>query len=212
MENQRRYAFFVDFDDTLVETRHLVAQYFSKKYGVIILPEDILDNNGFDSALRIKGVKESSDQIYLDFGKNFFNNFKVEDFCLYDGVKEAIISLSSIYNIYIVTSRQKSERVYIENILRHNGVLQYVSEVHCVWDWDDQNKHFISDSKASFIERKREKEIGIAFVDDSIKEVLDVTKCIASPVLFDPKHKYTKENRGLLSVFSTWKQIEEIFS
>lgn len=207
----KAFSLFLDFDDTIVETRSLIAQYFNKRYGVAITAEDIKNNNGFDLALKNKGVSIEDNNVYLDFGKNFFSSFSLENFNLYPGAKDAILNLSEIYNLYIVTSRQKSEETDIREILKHHGLHYCFKDIHCVWDFKEN--HFVSEPKKSFIQKKRETEIGISFIDDSIDEVLEVmkTRCITSPALFDPLKGYPKEGVGF-EIFNNWKQIEKIFS
>jgi 5'(3')-deoxyribonucleotidase len=135
----------------------------------------------------------------------------LQEFKLYPGAKEAILHLTEIYNLYVVTSRQKCEKTHIENILRHNEILHCFNEIHCVWDWQDG--HFVSEPKKVFVEKKRSEETIIGFIDDSIDEVRWIisTKNIASPALFDPKRTYPKEAIGF-EIFHDWKTIEKIFS
>lgn len=209
----KRFSLFLDFDDTLVETRHLVAQYLGKRYGIQLQAEEISDNNGFDQALKKYGVNIGYNEVYLDFGKNFFPSFDLQEFKLYPGAKEAILHLSEIYNLYIVTSRQRCEKTHIKNILRHNEILHCFKEdeIHCVWDWQDD--HFVSEPKRNFVEKKRPEETVTGFIDDSIDEIRCFinTKNVASTVLFDPKRTYNKEAIGF-EVFHDWKTIEKIFS
>lgn len=207
----KKYSFFLDFDDTLIETKHLVAQYLNKKYGVDLTTEDLVDNNGFNNTLCANGVGVSYNEVYLDFGKNFFPSFSLKDFLLYPNAKETIINLSSIYNLYITTSRQKVEKTYIEEILKYHEIYSCFQDIHCVWNYN--GNYFVSETKSSFVEKKKDQETGIGFIDDSLAEVKEIvkTRCVASPSLFDPKKKYQKEGMGF-EIFYNWKQIEKIFS
>lgn len=119
--------------------------------------------------------------------------------------------MSEIYNLYIVTSRQKCGKTYIENILKHNEILHCFKEIHCVWDWQDGR--FVSEPKKVFVEKKIIEGTAIGFIDDSIEEVrwFINTKNMASPALFDPQKTYPKEGIGF-EIFNNWKQIEKIFS
>ncbi len=206
-----RFSFFLDLDDTVIKSKTHVASYLSNKYGVTIRPEDLVDNNGFHNTLNSHGVNVSYNEVYLDFGKNFFSSFSLQDFSLYPGAKEAIVSLSRFYNLYIVTSRQKNEKPYIEEILKYHEILSCFRDIHCVWDWKDGS--FVSEPKASFIEEKRKTEVGVCFVDDSIEEIQRIAKSnlVISRILFDPQRSYSKEGIGF-EVFNNWGQVKKMFA
>ena len=204
----KRYSFFVDFDDTIVPTKHLVAQYLSNKYNVPVETKDLTDNNGFNKTILDKGVTVGYNEVYLDFGKNFFPNFGIKDFIFYPGAKDAIERLSEIYNLYIVTSRQEEEKENLKNILKFNNVLECFQDIHCVWKWG--NNHFVEDSKTSFM--KRQEGTNIGFLDDSLAEIKSATKeSIIYPVLFDPYGTHKGESFGY-DVCSSWEKVKKTFS
>lgn len=204
----KRFSFFVDFDDTITPTKHLVAQYLSSRYGVNLTRDDITNNNDFGLILKSSGVNVDRNQIYLDFGKNFFPSFALENFALYSGAKEAIEKLSEIYNIYIVTSRQESEKKYLRDILEFYNLFKCFEDIHCVWKWN--GGQFIEDSKTSFM--KRQKGTNIGFLDDSLEEIKNAVKeTIGYPVLFDPFLIHKKEGLGY-DVCSSWEKVEKTFS
>lgn len=203
----KRYSFFVDFDDTSIPTKHLVAQYLGNKYGVKLNSGDLTNNNAFDQTLKNFGVDIGYNEVYLDFGKNFFPSFDIENFMLYPGEKEAIEKLSEIYNIYIVTSRQENEKEYIKDILKKNNIFDCFQGIHCVWKWE--KGFFKEDSKASFM--KRQEGANIGFLDDSLHEIKNALKESIYPILFDPFCSHKGEGLGY-EVCSTWKQVEKIFS
>ncbi len=192
---------FFDWDDTIMVSRPLTIAYLEKRYGVHISYEEFNHGNvnSLDKFLNSKKpeLKLSPSEVYLDYAKNFWWAF--------DGVRslhflpysiEVIKSLSEYYNLWIVTSRQEIEKVFIQEVI-DKYFFNCFSGVHCVW----KNVYGLGVSKVDFI-RNTEGE-KIAFVDDSVSEVLKVSSVLIS-YLFDPRKE--SSNKGVKKV-SSWLEI-----
>jgi len=202
----KRYNLFLDFDDTISPTKNLITCYFNNKYNLNCREEDFQDNDNFEKAIVEKGYDISSDELYLDFGENFFPCFINSDqIRLFDGAKEAIKEFSNIYNLYIVTSRQKKEEKYIRQIIEKNDLSKCISGIHCVWDF--RNGSFQEEPKLQFMQTRSGTNVG--FIDDSIKEIHKASPLINS-VLFDPKKKHSA-SRSYETV-SSWADLRRIFT
>lgn len=205
----KNFSFFFDFDDTLIPTKHLVVKYMNSTYNINTNTGDWVDNDNYDSV--IKKFKPDScvipDEIYLNFGRDFFPFFSLEEFSLFDGAREAIEEMHEKYNLYVVTSRQGKEKNHIKKILKNQGVLDLFEYVHCVYNWE--NNKFISQPKAEFI--KSIPGVKIGFLDDSLSEVTKSIGSVLCPLLFDPHGKHTKEV-GRLEIVSCWKQVKREFA
>ena len=201
---------FIDFDDTILNTRPLTTQYMNQKYGINTTEDDWLDNDHFDSVVnsfRKDKIPVKPEDVYLSFGKEFFHTFDLKSFHFLENAIETIANLSCHYSLYIITSRQKSEKKNIETILKKGGIYNCFSGIHCVWDFDYTKEEFRAIPKAQFIENVKS-GINIGAIDDSKKELELIGNRVLVPTLFNPNKK---EQKGILEIARDWQDILNIF-
>lgn len=205
----KKGLYFVDLDDTLISTRHLVVAYMNHRYQIKTMEEDLKDNNSFHLVVNKFRPEHTTtyNDVYLDFARNFFPFFRPEDFCLFDGAREAIQKMYEKNCLFITTTRQDIEKEEIKKILRYHEILHFFSDIHCVWRWE--NNKFVSIPKVSFINSLPGVKVGQ--IDDSLFEIKESVGNVLYPILFDPERKYVGETAGF-EIVSHWKQIQDEYS
>jgi hypothetical protein len=201
---------FIGFDDTIVKTRPLVSTYMNQKYGIETTENDWLDNDQFDEVInsfRKDQYPVTREDVYLDLGREFFHTFDLKSFHFFEDAIKTIIELSHHYCLYIVTSRQKSEKKNLEILLKKGSIYNCFSGIHCVWNYDESKGEFTSFPKWRFIESVKN-GIPLGVIDDSKKELEQIGKRIWVPTLFNPKDNNQKKN---IEIARNWQDILNIF-
>jgi len=208
METNKKWNLFFGFDDTIVPTKNLMADYIYNKYGITAKEEDC-DIYNFCQTINQtspKIKKVSYFDLHLNFGINFFSSLDLKnDFKLFDGAKEIIPLLSEAYNLYIISPRRSPEKGFMSEILQNNGIFEYFSKIYCFGDYI--NNSYRGLNKVDFI--KSTNRTNMALVDSSIGDIKKIRNTIDS-FLFDPKDCYMNETE--IERFSSWEQIGKTFS
>lgn len=196
---------FFDWDDTIMVSRPLTISYLEKRYRVRISYEEFHHGNAssLDKFLNSKKpeLKLSPGEVYLDYAQNFWLSFDwSRSLQFFPYSIEVIKSLSGYYNLWVDTSRQEIEKVFIQAII-DKYFFNCFSGVHCVW----KNTNGLGVSKIDFIKSiKGEK---VAFIDDSVSEVFKASSFISS-YLFDPNKENTNSE---IVKLSSWIDIGNMF-
>ena len=208
MKYMRKPILFFDWDDTMINSRPLKISYFEKRYGISITYEELnhKNANSLNDFLNSKksGLNISFDEAYLDYARNFWKSFNWnKDLIFLPYSIEVIKSLSFHYDLYIVTQSQKTEKVFIQEIV-NKYFSNCFSGIHCVWEYV-YGSGYLGNSKLDFIKNIEGEKI--AFVDDSVSEILKVQPFIDS-YLFDPKKENFDSN---IKKVLSWLEIGNMF-
>jgi len=197
---------FFDLDDTILNTKPIVIEYINKKYNVNITEDDYNYHDNFPEVIKKydPNFGMSFEDFYLDYGKNFITSIDSnKNIQLIEGAGNILPLLSEKYNLFIVTTRQKSGIDVIKYLLKKHLAKNYFKQIHCVWK--KVGRTFVARPKKDFILDTYGKNI--AFIDDSIKEVKKMSEFLPT-FLFDQKG-INKVN-GVQSL-KNWEEISERF-
>jgi len=176
---------FLDFDNTKFNTNPMFRDYFNERYRIQSELKDYANNPDHQLVLRKylpAGACPTEIEYYQDIRDNLFSSIERHDTVHpVEGMAETILLLAERYKIWIVTAREKSSMPVIEHLINKH-IPGSISGIHCVWDHKGNGIHHKT-SKIEFVWNIEGKKI--AFLDDSVKEVLEMQTLIPS-YLFDP--------------------------
>jgi hypothetical protein len=201
---------FFDFDGLKFDTLDIHIRYINQKYGIESVPDDYADNADLELVVKKYIPKDKHHlidraDIYADIAENLTSSFEWHaDLQPMEGMSEVLPLLVKKYAIWTVTAREKKSRPVIEHLLDIH-VPDCSSGIHCVWEHLG-GKEFKEISKREFILNfKGEK---VAYVDDTVKEILKVQDIIRS-YLFD-RTGIHDANSNILNRVRSWYQLGEI--
>ncbi|MEN9621915.1 MAG: 5 nucleotidase, deoxy (Pyrimidine), cytosolic type protein [Candidatus Parcubacteria bacterium] len=204
----KRPVLFFDFDGLKFDTTPAIGAYINKRYGIHSVASDYVNNPRFNKIINryLGGEVTNEDDVYLDFAENFLRCHEthqgVEPL---PGVTTVLPRLAERYELWTVTARQTIGLPVILGLL-DTHVPNCISGVHCVWEYTG-DKVFKERSKRDFIARFEGDKV--AFVDDSVPEILNVQEILPS-FLFDP-HGVNDSVTGISNRVRSWQEIGELF-
>jgi len=199
----------VSFDGVLFQTRHLISGYMNWRYGLETNPEDWETGQPFEEILNsIRPNRPiSRKKVYSDYTRGFFPHHKGRDFELFGGAKGTLKNLFSCYNLFLVTERPRSEKMFIENLLKRNGVASYFAGIHCAGSYFPREEK--DDFKTSFLSSLTGYNMG--YIDKEKKEVEKSLGKVFVPVLFCPEEKDRVVSFEKYEKARDWEKVSELF-
>lgn len=198
--------------DALFQTRHLISDYMNWRYGLETSPENWESGQPFDQIINSFRSKTelSRRKVYSDYDGGFFRYHKKRDFELFEGAKETIKGLSSCYNLYVVTERCRSGKIFIEELLKRNNLFNNFSGIHC------SESYFPSEEKDNFKTSflpvlMAMGRFNMGYIDTSKKEVERSLGKVFVPVLFCPQEEECPPFFEKYEKARNWKKIQELF-
>ena len=166
---------FLDFDDTLVVTRHLVIQFLNSFYRIQIPSDMYLCGNSLEEVVNTylpNNKQVTRHQLYDDYAINFLASKKIHDDAYpMEGTEIFIPQLALRYDLWVVTARQDGCRHVVENLCKKFFSRSIVG-MHFVWKRVAPMQFSENASKKQFIASTRGEKI--AFLDDNPNEVNDM--------------------------------------
>ncbi len=200
---------FYDFDDTMLDTRHLVAAYINLRYGTNISAEMYLSGNSLELAVNAAlppGKAVSRDRFYEDFDRLFLRSMKWHSKAV--PVKDAekyIPMISRKYNQWVVTARQDGcAPIFSKLCKKFFG--NHISGAHFVWSRTGECQFEMNQSKRDFIASFPGNKV--AFFDDNPEEVRKTGEVITT-YLFDPNDHHHHET-DIQHRVKSWEEIASI--
>jgi len=204
----KKYNLIFSLEEVVLPTRHLMPDYMYWRYGIQTTPEDWLKDEPLSLTInKFRSDKPLSQQkIYSDFARGFFYYFKKRDFELTKGARETIKEMSSFFNIYLLATRAKDEKVPILEILKKERVVNYIDGLYCTGYQIHSKKDHM---RSSFLDILKGYNLG--YTDTSEEEVKNSLGKALVPVLFcqhrqndKPSFKQYEEARG-------WDDLKRLF-
>ncbi len=198
---------FLDHDGVMVDEKPYVLLYLNERYKINLR---LADNINFDLLHEVIQLHTGNpnltfDEVYLDIGKNFHaSDIWNERMPIIEDMPKVAPELAKKYNLHIATARQKIGHSALRTVY-HRHIPKCIQELHCAWDYEE-GRGFWSVPKATFIQNFEGEKI--AFIDDTLKEVLG-TKDIIPSYLFDLHGVHTKETE--IPKLESWKHIGDTF-
>ena len=201
-----RKKFFLDFDQSLFFTKKSEFDFIKEEYGIEL---DINAEYGEYSILdTINRVARKEVESFNVFWKNHAEKYltsisKHHNTLPMPGMVDVVKELALDNDIFVVTARQEIGKPVIKHLI-NEFIGDSIKDIHCVWR--KNGKGFVPTYKKDYILSHDGNKI--AFIDDSPKEVLEVSNIIPS-YLFDPSELHTNLNN--IERLSSWKEIGEKF-
>lgn len=196
---------FLDFDDTLFFTKPAIFQYVEDTYGVTINQTKWHCGNSLPEIINAYAGEElvEVDSFWRNYARDFLMSVeKHQTVQPLPDMVEVINELSEIYELYIVTARQKVGIKVIDHLVTKH-IDGCIKHIHCVWDTDG------STYKPTYKHEYVGQHLGekIAFIDDHPQEVEKMSP-VAPSFLFDPNGLHPDH---LGEKFVSWKEIGNRF-
>lgn len=205
----KKSVLFLDFDGMKFDTAPLHVAYFNKKYGINCKKEDFLNNPPYNHILRKylpAHLIPSAEELWRDACANLMNSISWhQDVPPMDGMCEVLPELAKKYVLWTVTARP-SGSMEVMQYLVDKHVPGCISGFHCVW-FQSEDRLFRGISKLEFIQKFTGDKVG--FIDDSVKEILQLQAVIPS-YLFDPSG-LNDTAEGIERRVRSWEEIGKIF-
>jgi hypothetical protein len=210
----KSHAFF-DLDNMIFDTHPGIVQFINCFYNINSILSDYNNNPSLEKV--VNKYRPQKPVTYKQAYKDFFDHFltsqeKHANVKPFKDAPEVLKQISKKFKIYIVTARQKGGDSIVQYLL-DSHIPNCVSEIHYVWHVAPEGQ-YEEITKKDFIISQGMFGEGVAFFDDSLKEVEAVRKAVefvgGSLVSyhFDPYDIHTggdKERK-----VKNWKQIGDL--
>lgn len=202
-----RARIFIDFDDTVVQTRPLAAAFLRKHYGAHIPMGQ--EYNG-DNLFALVSQHLPPDAQMSE--KDFWLHYSHEHLASHEwhrsaeptlGATDIIPRLAKHYELWTVTARPTLSREVVHTVLERLFPNCF-TDSHFVWHFD--GTEFVGTPKHTFMELMGS---GVAFVDDSPHEIARAQHVVES-FLFDP-HNHHEQNQQITNRVTSWYDIADRF-
>lgn len=188
-----RPRIFLDFDETLFNTKGAVFSYFKEKYGVKLDSNQWYCGNQFYETINQQiENKISADTFWRDFADEFLAS--VERHKQVEAMPQMIPvvkELAEKYDLYVVTARQEEGKKSMFYLFERD-IKGCINFAHFAWARSRKEKEYFS--KKDFIQSRWGENV--CYMDDNPNEIEEVDPFLPS-FLFDPKgfHKETPFKR-----------------
>lgn len=204
----KKQHIFFDFDGLKFDTTPAHVAYINETYGITSVASDYFNNPPLNEIIgKYTGKTHDFDEVYLDVGTNFHTSIKWQgDVPPMEGMRETIQALAQKYTLWTVTARQKSGHDLVRYLLDKH-IPGCITGIHCVWEYDTEQRKYFSTDKRTFIESIEGEKI--AFFDDSPDEILKIGNILPC-YLYDPKRVHDARE-GISNRIRSWEAFGKIF-
>jgi len=198
----------IDFDGVLFPTGEATLNWLEQYYGITI-PRGAYMCGSSLHHLVSKHLPENSKpvdeyELYRLIGKEFLASMKHhEDIQPMEEAFVSVEALSKKYTLHVATARLTLGKDVVRKML-DKFFPGMISSIHHVWHISD-NDEFLSAPKRDFIQKLSDP---VLFIDDSPREIEDVSKVVRT-ALFDPQNHHANTTNTTYRVKS-WGEVLEI--
>lgn len=211
--DEMKPVLFFDFDNTLIDVRHVLARFLKDHYDFEIDLGTFID--GSNLPILINERLPDEDKIdehafYRHCSMHFTGSIEWHTDCEpIPGAVETLQLLKNQYELWIVTARDLATKPVVDYILEKNFPGLF-SGAHFVWQFDDDQQRFVGVPKKDFIMDFDLRRAKIAFFDDSPGEIL-ATQNHLPAYLFDPhNHHPDYVSQGIRNLVKSWDEIKNL--